>query len=77
MLTSLSSASRMRLPSREKASSPPSAASAACACLWAMAKGRMMVKVVPSPGALSTWISPFICVTMLWVMGMPSPVPTA
>ena len=78
MLTSLSSASSMRLPASENVSSPPSAAGCPCGrCRRAMAKGSMMVKVVPSPGAL-------IHVNLAVHLrddalgdGMPRPVPTA
>ena len=38
-------------------------------------RGRKMVTVVPRPGALSTTISPLLCVTMPYVMASPRPVP--
>ena len=39
--------------------------------------GKVIVKDVPSPGELSTWILPPCARMIVWVMTRPSPVPLA
>ena len=55
----------------ERAGSPAGSGSSAGA------RGRITVKALPAPGALSTRISPLIWSTRFLVMDMPSPVPAA
>ena len=38
--------------------------------------GKRRMKTAPSPGALSTWMSPPLWSTTPWAMARPSPVPS-
>ena len=78
MLIRLSSASSTLLPFREKVSPAPSSGFSgrdAFSSFLSAWNGTVRVKTVPFPRLLSTWISPLICVTRFFTIGMPSPVP--
>ena len=76
ILITLSSARRIRMPSRFPSEGMGFCSSTAgAAAPLTTSNGRETVKTLPFPSVLFTVIRPLICVTMLRTMDMPRPVP--